>query len=504
MDRKNCCLFIFTQHLKLDSFTEIVKKIPACEEAIFLTTQFLFENERAFLCTVFPKCIFHTFADFLTDAEMAKCDEDAYIPSDREFSHYEDRLRKQKNEIVSQNFLKKYAESVSKMYLLSTDLGIDADVWEAAGCQFVEDCQYYYVPEKVKVSLVRKLKGKLSSVKMLKNAYRKITRKKLYTVDNVYVGNYEEKKYVFLGNLNRIGYRLNIDFVPSQEECDRLNQEKYETKENCVYLTTWHERWKSFVPDDSQYALYWMQDGYIPNNYSDYDYFFKPDNAVYYCWDTMSTKLFENRGLPYEIIPFRKKLYIPEPEFPQKVANILIVASGSGDWTAMKNRSDDDILVHAFAQMAKRFPQIRFTYRCHPTWILPRNVGVNAINRVNDYFKSLKLNNLFLSSNIPLANLDSGIQLSFSRSSLDEDLANADFVFGEHSISMIDAAFKKIPFCSVNLTNRRNFFVGVNDLGFPTCSTLEEIENLINHITDSQFQDDYKKAVANYNQMTDE
>ena len=86
---------------------------------------------------------------------------------------------------------------------------------------------------------------------------------------------------------------------------------------------------------------------------------------------------------------------------------------------------------------------------------------------------------------------------------MEEDLANADFVIGEHSISMIDAAFKEIPFFSVNLTGRRNFFVGINELGFPSCKSLNEIERMIKSITTDEFKTSFLKAVNNYNKMTD-
>ena len=138
-----------------------------------------------------------------------------------------------------------------------------------------------------------------------------------------------------------------------------------------------------------------------------------------------------------------------------------------------------------------------------PTWVHPDNVGVNAINRVRDYFESMKLPNLTLSSNTPIQKSSSDFQLSFSRSSLDEDLKNTDFVFGEHSISMVDAAFKSVPFCSVNLTNRRNFFVGMNDLGFPSCKSIEDIKKTITDSSSDLFIHDYLQAVKNYNEMTD-
>ena len=86
-------------------------------------------------------------------------------------------------------------------------------------------------------------------------------------------------------------------------------------------------------------------------------------------------------------------------------------------------------------------------------------MGVNAINRVHNYFEWLRLKNLTLSNNMPIQMMERNFGFPF-RSTLDEDLTTADFVFGEHSISMIDAAFKKgIPFSSVNLTKRRNFLL---------------------------------------------
>lgn len=67
---------------------------------------------------------------------------------------------------------------------------------------------------------------------------------------------------------------------------------------------------------------------------------------------------------------------------------------------------------------------------------------------------------------------------------------------------MIDAAFKGIPFSSVNLTKRRNFFVGINDLGFPSCSTIDDIASMIDLANTAEFKNTYLKAVKNYNNMT--
>ena len=51
-------------------------------------------------------------------------------------------------------------------------------------------------------------------------------------------------------------------------------------------------------------------------------------------------------------MPIRKKLFLPEARYPQKLRKVLCAASGTGDWTAIKNRSDDDRLVWAIGKVA--------------------------------------------------------------------------------------------------------------------------------------------------------
>lgn len=492
-------IVLFSQNLKLESLKSRVKEITVEDGVCFLTTHFLFENERDFLKNIFGDCEFKTFADFLTDSEMALCDTQAYSSKEMDYLDYLSGLKKKKNEIIANKIISEYQPK--HRYILSDDLGIDAHVWKDNGFKPIK-AEYYYVEAVGAKYYIKKI---LFSCKAVDKLYHKIKSNKVQHIpEEVNVGYFEGRKYVFLGKLSRIGYRLDIDFIPSAEECEKLNRGEFETRETCTYMTTWHEHGKCNVPDNPKYDVRWAQDGYLPPNYSHKDYFFKPDNVKYYCWDVLGTQLFKNQGLSYEMIPFRKKLYLPEPKFPSTVKNVLVVASGSGDWTALKNRSDDDIMVDAFVQMARRFPDIHFTYRCHPTWVHPQNVGVNAINRVHDYFKWLNLPNLTLSSNIPPMFESTGkYKLSFSRTSLEEDLKQADFVIGEHSISMIDAAFKNIPFFSVNITNRRSFFVGITDLGFPNCSSLDEIENMIKSIDTELFRNKFLEAIGNYNKMTD-
>lgn len=493
-------IFVFTQNLILESLKQYINLSKKGDKAVFITTHFLFENERAIISNFFDDCVFKCFADFLTDEEMAKCDLESYTSTKIQYDDYLANIKKNKNKIIIDKVLKMYP--AKGRYIFSKDLGIDFKEWNKVGFRFLEGEYYYKEDESLKLAF----RKRLCKSKIVKKIYHIVKKYNcnIYSPDEVRVAFFEGRKYVFLGKMNRIGYRLDTPFEASVEECDRLNAGHYETKDICTYMTTWHEHDKCNIPDSPKYSVRWAQDGYLPPNYTHYDYSFKPNNVVYYCWDILGTQLFKNKNLPFEMIPFRKKLYIPQPKFPSEVKNVLIVASGSGDWTALKNRSDDDIMVDAFVQMARRFPNMHFTYRCHPTWVHPLNVGVNAINRVNEYFKSLGLKNLTLSSNMPVANEGDTFQYSFSRSSLEDDLKKADFVFGEHSVSMIDAAFKAIPFASVNITKRRNFFIGINNLGFPTCTSHDEIAEMLKNVDTDRYQKEYLQAVENYNRMTDE
>jgi len=493
-------VYVFSQNLKLLSFAELKHSVSAEDKNVFITTHMLFENEQAYLRSVFCNCSFRKFADYLTDEEMAYCDTRAYTGDRMEYANYERNLKCLKNQVVLKKVLNDFPNCNG--YLLCADLGIDAHVWLKAGFQQLSG-EYYYVEQPM--SVLRKARQIAAKSMWLKRLYKKLKPyRNACQPAEVYVATFEGKKYIFLGKMHRIDYRLDLQFQQSQEEYEKLEKGIFYPAEECVYLTTWHEKSKCQIPDSPKYDVRWMQDGYLPPNYSHYDYSFKPKNVSYFCWDILGTKLFKNKGLPFSMIPFRKKLYLPQPIFPQQVKKVLVVASGSGDWTAMKNRSDDDLMVDAFVQIARRFPDIQFIYRCHPTWIHPQNVGVNSINRVYEYFESVNLPNLRVFSNIPVSNgQGSTFQFSFPRSSLEEEFLDTDLVFGEHSISMIDAAFKRIPFASVNLTNRRNFFIGINELGFPTCDSLDKIAELIDAVTTKDFQIQYLSAVSSYNAMTD-
>lgn len=504
MDRVN--IIVFTQHVRLEAVVSYQWNscIDMSAATVFVTTHYLFENEKHLLRQYFPKCIFTTFSDYLTDREMKKCDEYAYRYEKNDCESYYCLIKKLKNKMVIHNLEKKYRSN--HKFILSNDLGIDFIEWNKAGFTQLNLKYYYHRADNIQ-SIQKKQESFFSGIEDI----------------TIFSAVINKKKYVFIGNnMNRIGYRLSGDFKKETVSVNCMQRKMISTyivnriidllpeKLKCilrdnaktVYLTTIHEYNTYKMKYGIKNNTYIIQDGYLPDNYTSlYMRFYK--GYQFYAWDKIGKAAFENYGVKAQIMPIRKKLYLPYPEKTKKIRTILVATSGAGDWTAMKNRSDEDKMAEAFAKAAQLRPDIKFIYRCHPVWIFPQHQGINSIKRVKEYFDYLDCENIKVSDNI----LDNRTKkmLSLPRTSFEQDLAEADIVFGEHSIAMLDAGFEKKLFASVNVTERRNFFRSFTDMGFPHCKSVEDILDLINYVENGNddFYKAYNHAIDNFNVMTD-
>lgn len=492
-------IVVITQNVKLESL-HLLRNHLKGEETLVFSTQLVFENEATIICEQLgTKCTFANFTNLMTDADFECCDRDAYIESQRSVAQYYAQIKQLKNQMVIERLLAKYPSD--NRLIVCDDLGLDEDTWLEKGFKKVE-CEYYHLPEADVPARKRGVSGLLKAVNN--------QCKRFYTGD-IYVAYYAGKKHLFFGSLNRIGYRFNIDFKKASKWenikfilgyfwCKAL---KTFPKNDTVRMSTLHESTAWPFPHHPNWNVKIIQDGYLPPNYSSKYLLFHGPYTEFYTWDVEGRKTFEYHHLKSRVIPFRNKLYLPEPQFPKQVKKVLCVASGAGDWTALKNRSNEDSMMEAFGKVAVLFPDIEFIYRCHPVWIHPLHQGVNSINRAAEYIHWLNLPNLKISSNIPNAEEGGKFRLSYKRSSFEEDLKDVDIVFGEHSISMIDAAFKQILFGSVNVTGRRDLFCGISAMGFPHCESVEEIVSLLKNVITPEFKRRYLQALHNYNEMTE-
>lgn len=506
-------VIVISAHLKLESILKYSDKVKNSDKVVFLTTQYVFDNERIILNKIHNIVEYICFADLMTDKDGEKCDIEAFKPYldsknlklKSMYSYFKD-LTRMKNELLQEKVDKIFSPSLK--LIACDDLGIDSDVWKAAGYQPIL-CEYFAKRD------VTEEKYRFKKI-FQKNLIKKIAKKfNLNYPENLYVAHYKDYKILFHGHLARTGYRINLTFKQSQIENFKhwlikvlyvIFKIKVERKKT-INLTTLHEYGNYAyyeMMDVPEFHNYLFQDGYLPPNDCCKYLFFYGRHTKFYTWDKLGQRVFAYHGLESKILPFRNIFAIPKPNF-KPIKKILCVSSGAGDWTAIKNRSDEDKTVAAFVQMAKRFPEIEFVYRCHPSWVSPTIQGVNSIQRLVEYFDWLGLPNLKVSSNIPsFFDKNGNAIVSHKRSSLESDLEESDFVFGVHSISMIDGAMKQIPFASVNLSGRRNLWKGISDLGFPHCENENEIADVIQSVMLPGFQDKYLRAIDLYNKLITE
>lgn len=462
-------IVVFSQNVKLNSFAKVIDRIDNGKKTIFLTSHKLLKHEREYMKSLFSEVEFVDFGELLDDYENEIIDKSVFS-EDISILQYYRRIMVAKNEKIYEKIILKYGD-IERGYVCCADLGIYRLFWLEKGFERL-NMEYYYNNLDLKF-------------------------------EEFWVSSYANKKLIFVGKLSRIGYRMDLKWEHSVEDYMNYVNKRYYNKENCQYLTTLHEAGKLSVPDDDSFDVRYIQDGYLPPNYTSLYMRFKPKNVSYYAWDIMSKEAFINSGVKVEIMPFRKVLLLPEIHIKKKLKTILVSTSGPGDWTAQKNRSDEDYAIEIFVEFAKRNPDIQVIYRCHPTWVHPEHNGVNSIVRIKEYIDYMGVKNIRLSGNIPEEDLSSFV-LSFDRASLDQDLKCADLVMGEHSISMIDGGLKGIPFASYNFSNRRNLFEGITRYGFLNCRSIEDMQRIVDTYESGEFEASYNLAVKNYNKMHNE
>ena len=527
MDRVN--VIVFSQSTPLASVRSCIGNGGQAYPFVCLSTHKLFDVEESqILNDVNVPVQFHSFADLINEEEMVWCDTHAYdIESEENKTRprtpraYYHQIMIEKNRAVLNNLEKRYA--LIAKYLCADDLGICADVWLKAG--FQDKTGRAATKRKAPYGLRILGAGKRWLVTILRNIHNKI-----------FLFRTPETNYIFLGSPTRIRPRLKgVDVVALTPPlyrvllCSlmcvirkllyRVDDSFHELLQEKL-IASWIRRFDAelLLTSLHQYSLRHtglrnklrkdmavLQDGFLPENYTSRycSYYF--DIKEFWVWDRLSMGFFQKAGLPAKVCPFFESPRLPliaTGEHPFK--RILVLTSGAGDWTALKNRSDEDVMVMAFVEVARRFPDLEIIYRCHPLWAHPAHQGLDSIERVDAYFRQLGLNNIRVSKGSMLQSqrFKKDKELAVPHESIEHDIEQADFVFGEHSFSMIDAAARGKIFASVNLTGRRDFFVNYTKLGFLHCTNVGQITGLIEEYQKSpgRLLSIHNRAVRVYNE----
>ena len=161
----------------------------------------------------------------------------------------------------------------------------------------------------------------------------------------------------------------------------------------------------------------------------------------------------------------------------------MLVLNHAGDWTALVNRSDTDILVEAFANLARARPDKEFIIRAHPTMAQAAHEGVNSIERLADFVTKATAN------------------LSLSRAALSDDLTRGDLYLSEYSQVLLDVWAAGKLGAAVNLTGRRSFMADYEQLGFAEFTSDHDLRALMERIDETrpELVSQQNRAVERFN-----
>jgi hypothetical protein len=449
-------LFVINQDTDLHRLAGRVRK-AGFRRGVILSSHHLFTHERKIAAE--RMVAVHTFADLLTDAEMAACDDRAtekLRPARRKeknrglyTARFMQASRGFKNRLVLEKLRQRYR--IGRIFF-HPGLGIAGDCWKEAGGVSLEQTLWARVSAPAR-RLFSRVDREWGRFKQWRGFYR---------VSDGSGG------YLFLSPVERLKLsdrvairpvriplpdRLRFHLFPGwrSQTLSRFQRRAGRAGKPLPPATTIHEYRPEFGRLDT--PLYVFLDGYHPENYprSYLDSF--SDTCIFVFDDPISSVWFKKFGRPVCPAPSffsSPRMATADAAFPGAVDTVLLALNHAGDWTALINRSDTDRLVEAFIEVARQVPDADFVIRPHPTMAAVEHEGTGAMERIRSCVAGQRLANL-----------------SVSRVSLGEDLARADLVVSEYSQVLIDAFRSARLGLIANLTNRRSFMPVYEALGFP-------------------------------------
>ena len=304
--------------------------------------------------------------------------------------------------------------------------------------------------------------------------------KYLFTPQRVAAVFHDEKVFVFPSSIERLrlseeARRTEYDYLPC-EFLSSLPQEnnKFQILERFIesikpkgvkpiIATTIHAY--TSAHENCSLPVQIFVDGLQPANYPR-SYVDSYVSGSFVVRDMFDVKWFSQHGKevikPY---PFMKKNYFAALEENAEVKTVYLMLNHAGDWTALINRSDSDILVECFVEIAKYFPNLNFVVRLHPTMIHEEHEGKRSSERIREYVRWCNLDNL-----------------TISEDSLEHDLATGDIFVSEYSAALLDAYSSGKLGIIMNLTNRRSFMEDYEKIGFQYVNSRNELESIIENI----------------------
>ncbi|MDC1307030.1 hypothetical protein N8Z40_03425 [Pseudomonadales bacterium] len=516
--KKKITLIVFSLTTSLEDLISIISSRPVNEMVLCLSPHVVFDYELKIIRNqVSTLPIFTSFYQYISEAEMIYCDVQADQIIQERFGDrmgrlewYFDQIKLLKNEIIYKNIKSRY--DIDQCYVLAEDLGI-------MGKAFIDKNTKSLDTGSTDISDIIK-----SGVK------------KLFTSTNITVLNGNDRPIYLVGEAKRItqyldrekyyltspnliaklvvGGMLKICLIKKLDVgvLDKLADcflalfgfitKRFLTKFNFPLSTSIHEYNDAlgWVAKSLSVPCINIQDGYLPAKYSAY-LKYRVGVTHYFIWDSLSSGIFELHGLSCSVWDCFKRNDIPTiVKRPAEVHQVLFLTSGAGDWTALKNRSDEDLSFLAFSDVAKEFKNIKFIYRPHPLWLHPEHQGTRSIERISEFCEAEACGNLVISGGAILegSNFTKDGNLSAGSASIEEEIAGSDIIFGDHSQALLAAAEKGKIVASVNCCKRSSLFFGHTSIGFPLLESSGDMEGFIANCLSGDFSG-IDAFIENYN-----
>lgn len=436
-------LFVLNQNSDFEQIRKILD-YKKDKTILILTTHKLYENEIiVFDIFVNLKFIFHFYAEFLDDATMQSFDDKALEKVSRnffDFESYMNHTKRYKNIAVMNEIQKKYK---IKCVYADNGLGIDYYVWSE---NFQAKLLVYNAPYALHNNLI------------LYKIFRKFY--KIFKND-IEINKFEfnQEQYIFIGKISRLSFK---NIKVSKKLINRVELILLAHNNNKICTTVHEYNSKLFKNFETVYIF---TDGFFPSNYPE-SYInmfntkdvFVPDNFINQKWFTIFNKL------THSVFDFQQDKFLTKVE-TKKIKSILLAPNHAGDWSSLINRSDTDLLIEAFVNLAKKFQNIEFTIRPHPGMIHPVHEGPKSIDRIVNFVNYLNLPNL-----------------KMSKDSLDKDLNSHDIIVSEYSNVLIQGFQLGKLGLILNLTNRRNFMRDFSELGFLTLESMNAFNDFMEEV----------------------
>ncbi|MBE2213862.1 MAG: hypothetical protein IAE82_08325 [Opitutaceae bacterium] len=485
-----------------------------------LTPHVLFPYERARLMRLGgASWTFRTFHDLLDADATEFCDEEAdrqmlelYGRREGRVTEYFAAIKRVKNRLLLARLQEEF--EIADGVVLSDDLGIEASIWLAAG-----------------------LRSRIPSGASPNRPplWRRVRRFFAGRVPCHYL-EWSGESWILIGRPERVGQYLDagsavlrpagrsvtalISYVLAIGQSGKLGPRPLclllwivRIARNAMNMRVC--RMAATVHEDSQVAAMLgtalgleyvnLQDSFLPEYYPSRYLLYRPWVRRYYVWDQFSQGIFRRHGLESNVWSAYRSWVLPaiKSSSLRTAFRIVYLASGAGDWTAAKNRSDEDLALALLLEVAKRRPDLALRYRPHPLWLHPEHQGLNSIQRAITTIEESGMPNIMVSQGARMDGRQFSLtgNLSAVSSSVDEDIAWADLVVGEHSQTMLVAARRGKVIAGINVSRHPPFFRDYAALGFPLLTSAQDLITLVNRMqTDASFADNYNATILRHNQ----